>query len=98
MASVYDATTQRETALEPADHEPWDEDIVRRAKAGSHEAFAELIRRFERPALAIAFAVLADGEAAGDAVQDAFLRAWQKLDELRQPERFGAWLAGIVRN
>jgi RNA polymerase sigma factor (sigma-70 family) len=42
--------------------------------------------------------VLADGETAGDAVQDAFVRAWQKLAELRRPERFGAWLCGIVRN
>jgi RNA polymerase sigma-70 factor (ECF subfamily) len=98
MPTVYDATTQRETALEPADHEPRDDELARRAQAGDREAFAELIRRFERPALAIAFAVLADGEAAGDAVQDGFVRAWRKLAELRQPERFGAWLCGIVRN
>jgi RNA polymerase sigma factor (sigma-70 family) len=93
MASVYYPTTQRETALEPADDE-----IVRRAQAGDREAFAELIQRFERPALAIAFGVLADGAAAGDTVQEAFLRAWQKLAGLRRPERFGAWLCGIVRN
>ena len=30
--------------------------------------------------------------------QDAFLRAWQRLDELQEPERFGAWLGRIVRN
>jgi RNA polymerase sigma-70 factor (ECF subfamily) len=98
MPNVYHATTRRETALAPADHDPKDDEIVRRAQAGNREAFAELIRRFERPALAIAFAVLADGEAAGDAVQDGFMRAWQKLAELRQPDRFGAWLGGIVRN
>ncbi|HEV3024181.1 MAG TPA: sigma-70 family RNA polymerase sigma factor [Pirellulales bacterium] len=98
MPTVYDATTQRETALERADHERPDDEIVRRAQAGDRDAFAELIRRFERPALAIAFAVLADGDAAGDAVQDGFVRAWRRLAELRQPERFGAWLCGIVRN
>ncbi|HEV3004760.1 MAG TPA: sigma-70 family RNA polymerase sigma factor [Pirellulales bacterium] len=98
MPTVYHATARRETALERADHERPDDEIVRRAQAGDREAFAELIRRFERPALAIAFALLADGDAAGDAVQDGFVRAWRKLAELRQPERFGAWLFGIVRN
>ncbi|HVC97649.1 MAG TPA: sigma-70 family RNA polymerase sigma factor [Pirellulales bacterium] len=98
MPSVYHPATRRETALEPAVDEPSDDELVRRVQAGDREAFAELIRRFERPALAVAFAVLADGEAAGDAVQGAFVRAWQKLADLRRPERFGAWLCGIVRN
>lgn len=74
------------------------EAIVRRAQEGDREAFAELIRRHERIALSLAYAVLADGDAAGDVSQDAFLRAWQRLAELRQPERFAPWLCGIVRN
>ncbi len=72
--------------------------MVRRAQAGDREAFADLIHRFEGAALAVAFAVLSDGDLAGEAVQDAFLRAWQRLAELREPERFAAWLCGIVRN
>jgi pimeloyl-ACP methyl ester carboxylesterase len=35
---------------------------------------------------------------AGDVTQDAFLRAWQRLEELKEPGRFGAWLGRIVRN
>ena len=75
-----------------------DDELVRRARRKDREAFALLIGRYERPALAVAFAVLSDGEAAGDAVQDAFVRAWERLAELRDPERFGPWLCGIVRN
>ncbi len=85
--------TRPETVLE----EPV-EAIVRRAQGGDREAFAALVQRFERPALAVAFAVLADGNAAGDTTQEAFVRAWQRLAGLRQPNRFGPWLCGIVRN
>jgi RNA polymerase sigma factor (sigma-70 family) len=78
---------------------PWEQQpIVERAQRGDREAFALLVRRYERTALAVAFAVLGDGDAAGDAVQDAFLRAWQRLTDLHDAERFGGWLCGIVRN
>lgn len=71
---------------------------VVRARSGDAGAFAELIRSFERTALAVAFAVTGQGAAAADVCQEAFLRAWRRLGELSDPEKFGAWLAGIVRN
>ncbi|HJT31437.1 MAG TPA: sigma-70 family RNA polymerase sigma factor [Pirellulales bacterium] len=74
------------------------DETVRKAQRGDAEAFAELIAHFERVALAVAYGVLADGEAAGDVVQEAFVRAWQRLAELRDPARFAPWLCGIVRN
>jgi RNA polymerase sigma-70 factor (ECF subfamily) len=74
------------------------EETVRRAQNGDVAAFTELIGRFERTALAVAFGVSADSDRAGEAVQEAFVRAWQRLGDLREPERFGAWLCGIVRN
>lgn len=74
------------------------DETVRKAQRGDAEAFAELIAHFERAALAAAYGVLTDGDAAGDVVQEAFVRAWQRLAELRDAERFGAWLCGIVRN
>lgn len=73
-------------------------DLVRRARLQQPGAFAQLIGRYERAALAVAFGVLRDGDAAGDATQDAFLKAWQKLDTLKDDGRFGPWLVGIVRN
>jgi len=74
------------------------EDLVRHAQSGQSQAFAELIRRYERAALAIAYSAVGQGDRAGDAVQEAFVRAWQKLATLKEPSRFGSWLAGIVRN
>ncbi len=62
------------------------------------DAFAALIERYERAALAVAHALLHDPDRAGDAVQDAFLRAWQELPKLQDAARFGGWLMQIVRN
>lgn len=61
-------------------------------------AFAQLVKRYERPALAIAYAVVGEASLAGDVTQEAFLRCWQRLGELDDPDRFGAWLSRIVRN
>jgi RNA polymerase sigma-70 factor (ECF subfamily) len=73
-------------------------ELVERARRKDAEAFAVLIRMYERVALSVAFGVLGEAAAAGDATQDAFIRAWERLSDLREPERFGTWLCGIVRN
>jgi RNA polymerase sigma-70 factor (ECF subfamily) len=73
-------------------------ELVERARRKDASAFAVLIRLYERVALAVAFGVLGDSTAAGDVVQDAFIRAWERLADLREPDRFGTWLCGIVRN
>lgn len=73
-------------------------ELVERARRKDASAFAVLIRLYERVALSVAFGVLGDSTAAGDVVQDAFVRAWERLADLREPDRFGTWLCGIVRN
>jgi RNA polymerase sigma-70 factor, ECF subfamily len=72
--------------------------LVERAREGDAEAFEALVRRHLRAAYAVALARLGSPEDAEDASQDAFMTALQKLDECRDPERFGAWLLAIVRN
>ena len=42
--------------------------------------------------------LLGNATEAEDAVQDALIIAWQRFDELREPDRFGAWLDRIVVN
>lgn len=71
---------------------------VVRAGNGDAGAFAELVRAYERTALAVAFAVTGDASTAGDVTQDSFLRAWRKLGDLADPAKFGPWLMGIVRH
>ena len=73
-------------------------DLVLQARGGDTTAFAELIRRYERTALSVAYGCVGDASTAGDVAQEAFLRAWRRLGELKEPDRFGAWLTRIVRN
>jgi len=87
------------------DHQTMDESVadstealVLRAQLKDPEAFALLIRRYERFALSVAYGVLSNSDAAGDVVQESFLRAWQRVNELKEPARFGTWLCGIARN
>lgn len=77
---------------------PDTESLVLRARRRDADAFADLIRRYERVALSVAYSVLHNADSAGDVVQDAFLRAWQRLADLKEPARFATWLCGIVRN
>src|SRR5438552_748526 len=74
------------------------QDLIRRARSGDADALTTLIRRFERTALAVAFACCGDAHLAGDLTQEAFLRAWKRLHELKDEHKFAAWLCGIVRN
>jgi RNA polymerase sigma factor (sigma-70 family) len=77
-------------------------DIVRRAADANappearREAFGELVIRFQDMAFACAFAVLGDAYLAQDTAQEAFVVAWQKLAQLREPAAFPGWLKRIV--
>jgi RNA polymerase sigma factor (sigma-70 family) len=59
---------------------------------------AELVERHHRMLLAICRRMLGAGGAAEDAAHEAILQALLNLDRLRQPDRFGSWLAGIGLN
>jgi RNA polymerase sigma factor (sigma-70 family) len=61
-----------------------------------HEAFGELVRRFQDMAFSCAYAVLCDFHLAEDAAQEAFVTAWRKLAQLREAEAFPGWLRRIV--
>ncbi len=64
--------------------------------AEKHEAFGGLVRSFQDMAYACAYAVLGDFHLAEDAAQEAFISAWQKLSQLRQPEAFPGWFRRVV--
>ena len=74
-----------------------DRTIVERVLAGDKLAFGELIERNSVAALAFARRLLGSTDAQ-DAVQEAFLGAFLKLEKLRDHDRFRAWLFGILAN
>ena len=71
--------------------------LVQRSHAGDTAAFTQLVRRYENAAYATALNLVRSPEDARDIVQDAFVAAYCKLVQLREPERFGGWLRTIVR-
>lgn len=75
-----------------------DADLVGRALLGAREPFAELVRRHQATATALAARVLGSEDLARDAVQEAAVAAMTGLDRLRSPDRFGPWFCGIALN
>ena len=75
-----------------------DAHLVQAALAHDARAFAALVVRYQDQARALGYSATGDPAAAEDVAQEAFLVAWRRLASLNDPERFGPWLAGIVRN
>src|SRR5260370_27145904 len=75
-----------------------DADLVRAARRGDKRAFVEIVARHQAMVCGIAYAILTDFAASEDAAQEAFLTAWRKIHDLREPERLRSWLGQVARN
>jgi RNA polymerase sigma-70 factor, ECF subfamily len=75
-----------------------DLDVVRQVRAGDSASFELLMRRYNRRLYRIARGVLRNDADAEDAVQDAYLRAYQNLGSFEGKGPFSAWLAKIALN
>jgi RNA polymerase sigma-70 factor (ECF subfamily) len=73
-------------------------EVVERARRGDSAAFAELVRRYQRKAYAVALGVLHDQDDARDVCQDAFLKAHKNLATFEGEAQFFTWLYRIVMN
>lgn len=86
-----------------AQHERWtvangDLELVHASKEGDVAAFEELVKRYDRKLFRIAQSVTHNREDSQDAVQDAFLKAFQYLAEFREASQFSTWLIRITVN
>jgi RNA polymerase sigma factor (sigma-70 family) len=75
-----------------------DAELVLAVRRGDKRAFVEIVARHQAMVCGIALAILGDFAASEDAGQEAFLTAWRKFHELRDPGRLRAWLGQIARN
>lgn len=72
------------------------EGLVMAAQAGDRDAFRSLVEEEGPAALLLATAILHSAPDGEDAVQDAFLRAWLGLPDLRAVDRWPAWFRSLV--
>ena len=72
--------------------------VVMRAKNGSHEAFAELVRLYQHDVRAVICRQLGRGPAADDVAQDVFVHAFRNIATFRGQGSIRSWLLGITRN
>src|SRR5487761_2215843 len=72
--------------------------LVARAKAGDTAAFEQLVRQYERQVFRIAQHITQNREDAEDIMQDAFLKAYEKLEQFQGNSKFYTWLVRIAVN
>ena len=70
--------------------------LVVAAQDGDRTAFGELFQRYERHVFAVAMRRLGDFNDAQELAQEVFIKAMDKIGQLRQPECFGGWLRSIT--
>lgn len=79
-------------------NESGDGAVVRAVLAGEVEQYGVLVRRYRDRYARYATHLLGSLELAEDAVQDAFVRAYERLDQCRDPDNFAGWFFLILRN
>lgn len=75
-----------------------DGEVVRAVLGGDAERYAVLVRRYRDRYARYATRLLGSRDAAEDAVQDALVRAYDRLADCREPDKFAGWLFLILRN
>ena len=86
MSIAYELESKGRTVVE----------LVLAAQAGDREAFGLLFERYRGQIVAAARQRLGDHDEAEELAQEVFIKAMEKLDQLRVPEAFGGWLRRIV--
>ena len=72
--------------------------LVNQARDGDVAAFEKLVRQYDRQVFRIAQHITQNREDAEDVVQDAFLKAYEKLDQFQGNSKFYTWLVRITVN
>jgi len=72
--------------------------LIERVKAGESELFYHLIEPYQRAVFSAAYSVLANEADAEDVAQEAFLKAYARLDQFRGECKFSTWLVQIAVN
>jgi RNA polymerase sigma-70 factor (ECF subfamily) len=75
-----------------------DADALAQARAGDSGGFRTLVERHSRGMFRLAYRMTSNEQDAEDVVQEAFLRAFRRLDQYDERARFSSWLFRITAN
>lgn len=75
-----------------------DGELVEASRRGEHEAFGQLVARYQDLVCAVSYSSTGDHVLSEDVAQETFIAAWRQLAGLREPRRLRPWLCGIARN
>jgi RNA polymerase sigma-70 factor, ECF subfamily len=95
-ASLGHGDSHRTISRVPAPED--DHELVERAAAGDLDAFAELVRSYERRVASVLYRLLDDRRDVEEATQDVFVQAWRNLDRFRGQSQLFTWLYRIAVN
>lgn len=75
-----------------------DLELVEKVKAGDRGAFSELVKRHQRGVLRLSLRFMKDLDLAEDVTQEAFIKAYEKLNSFEGRASFKSWLFQIAVN
>ena len=75
-----------------------DAELVGQALAGAESAFADLVRRYQRPVFGVIVRVVRDRSRAEELAQDTFVKAFRALHTYHVGRKFSAWLLTIAHH
>ena len=75
-----------------------DAKLIQRVLAGDDTAFSVLVKKYQKPVHTLAWRKIGDFHVAEEITQDTFLKAYQRLSTLKEPQRFLSWLYVIATN
>ncbi|BCS88198.1 RNA polymerase sigma factor [Pseudodesulfovibrio sediminis] len=73
-------------------------EIVKDVLLGDTQAFGLLVREYKGPVFNLMLRMVSDGDIAADLSQEAFVKAYEKLDSFKLGKRFFPWLYSIALN
>ena len=75
-----------------------DAELIQRVLEGDDTAFSMLVRKYQKPVHALVWRKIGDFHIAEDITQETFLKAYQRLSTLKEPQSFASWLYVIAAN
>jgi len=73
-------------------------ELIRKCRGGDARFFEPLVRAYQGPGMRVAMGMMRDQDAAHDALQEAFVKAWKNLSRFDMKRTFGPWFFQILRN